>query len=66
MPLCTCSDGQYYVLKGNFSFSLLLLKRAVEKSLLAVLLFAVEILSLKYKGRLLHCLASLLSHCSYS
>lgn len=57
---CTHSDGQVYVFKGKNCFSLLFLKRAIEKLPVMVLLFAVEISPLKFKGRLLHCLASLL------
>lgn len=53
---CTHSDGQVYVFKGKFSFSLLFLKRAIEKSPVMVLLFVVETSLLKFKGRLLHCL----------
>lgn len=56
---CWHSDGQFYVFKGKFSFSL-------KKSSVIVSLFAVEMFLLKYKGRLLHCLVPVLSHCSYN
>lgn len=64
--LCTHSDGQFYVFKGKFSFSLLLCKKAIEKSPVAVLLFALETSLSKHKGRPLHCLISLMSPRSYS